>query len=79
MFHEIQIIAQEYGNVHPTRRIEKTKFVQIQEKMEKIGVASKPREPYHHKIQEYNDLNYKQSNGSASDKIPVQHEGIFKV
>jgi hypothetical protein len=41
--------------------IEKTKIFQIWDEMEKIGVACKPREPYHHKIQEYNDLNYGKS------------------
>ena len=47
--------------------------------MEKIGVPCKTGEPYHHKGQEYNDLNYGQSDGSASDKILIQHEGILKV
>ena len=51
MFCEIQRIAQDYDKVHPTRGMEKTKFVQIWEEMEKIGVPCKPREPYHHKIQ----------------------------
>jgi hypothetical protein len=41
MFHEIQRISQDYDKVHPTRGIEKTKFVQIWEEMEKIGVACK--------------------------------------
>ena len=66
MFHEIQRIAQDYNKVHPTIGIEKKKFIQIWEEMEKIGVACKPREPYHHKIQGYNDLNYGQLDRSTS-------------
>ena len=41
MFHEIQRIAQNYDKVHPIGGIEKTKFVQIWEEMEKIGGACK--------------------------------------
>lgn len=47
--------------------------------MEKIGVPCKTGETYHHKGQEYNDLNYGQSDGSASDKILIQREGVLKV
>ena len=71
MFHEIKRIGQDYDKVHPDRGIETTKFVQIWEDMEKIGVPCKTREPYHHKIQEYNDLNYGKSDGSTSDKILI--------
>lgn len=52
---------------------------QIWEEMEKIGVPCKPREPYYHKSQEYNNINYGQSDGSTSDKILIRHEGILKV
>ena len=45
MFLENKRVAQDYGRVHPTRGIEKTKFVQIWEEMEKIGVACKLGEP----------------------------------
>jgi len=79
MFHEILKIAQDYDKVHPTRAIEEMNFFQIWEVMEKIGVPCKTREPYHHKGQEYNDLNYGKSDGSASDKILIRHEGILKV
>ena len=79
MFHEILKIAQDYDKVHPTRAIEETIFFQIWEVMEKIGVPCKTGEPYHHKGQEYNDLNYGQLDGSASDKILIRHEGILKV
>ena len=58
MFHEIQRIAQDYDKAHPTRGMEKTKFVQIWEEMEKFYVPCNRGEPYHHKIQQYNDLNY---------------------
>ena len=58
MFHEIQRLTQDYDKVHPTRGIGTTKIVKIWEEMEKIGVPCKLAEPYHHKIQEYNDLNY---------------------
>ena len=47
--------------------------------MDKIGVACKHGETYHHKIQEYNDLNNGKSDGSISDKILIQHDGILKV
>ena len=50
MFHEIQRIAQDYDNVHPTRGMERTKSIQIWEDMEKINVPCKPREPYHQKM-----------------------------
>ena len=63
MFREILKIAQDYDNVHPTRAIEETEFFQIWEEMEKIGVPCKIGEPYHHKGQEYNDINYGQSDG----------------
>ena len=56
MFREIQRLAQDYDKVHPARGTETTKFVRIWEDMEKIGVPCKTGEPYHHKIQEYNDL-----------------------
>ena len=79
MFREIQIIAQYYYKVHPTRGIVTTKFVKIWEEMEKIGVPCKTREPYHHKIQEYNNLNYGKSDGSVSNKILIRHEVILKV
>ena len=79
MFHEIQRISQYYDKVHPARGTKTTKFVKIWEEMEKIGVPCKTREPYRHKIQEYNDLNYGKADGSASDKILIQHEGILKV
>jgi len=79
MFREILKIAQDYDKVHPTRAIEETIFFQIWEVMEKIGVPCKTGEPYHHKGQEYNDLNYGQSDGSASDKFLIRHEGILKV
>ena len=79
MFHEIQRIAQDYDNVHHTRGTKRTQLLQIWENMEKIGVPCKPREPYHHKIQQYNDLNYGKSDGSTSDKILIRHEGILKV
>jgi hypothetical protein len=58
MFREILKIAQDYDKVHPTRAIEETNFFQIWEVMEKIGVPCKTGEAYHHKGQEYNDLNY---------------------
>ena len=64
-FPEILKIAQDYDKVHPTRAIEETKFFQIWEVMEKIGVPCKMGEPYHHKWQEYNDINYGQSDGST--------------
>ena len=51
MFCKIQRIAQDYDKVHPTRGMEKTKFIQILEETEKIGVPCNPREPYHHKSQ----------------------------
>ena len=51
MFGEIQRISQYYDKVHPTRGMERTKFVQNWEEMEKIGVPCKPGKPYHHKIQ----------------------------
>ena len=73
MFREIPKIAQDYDKVHPTRAIEETIFFQIWEVMEKIGVPCNTREPYHHKGQEYNDLNYGKSDGSASYKILVGH------
>ena len=79
MFHEIQIIAQDYDKVHPARGTETTKNFKIWEEMEKINIPCKTREPYHHKIQEYNDLNYGKSDGSASYKIIIRHEGILKV
>ena len=79
MFCEILKIAQDYDKVHPTIAIEETIFFQIWEVMEKIGVLCKTGEAYHHKGQEYNDLNYGQSYGSASDKILIWHEGILKV
>ena len=79
MFCEIQKIAQYYYKDHPTRGMEKTKFVQISEDVEKIGVPCNTREPYHHEIQQYNDINYGKSDGSTSDKILIQHEGILKV
>ena len=60
MFREILKIAQDYDKVHPTREIEETIFFQIWEVMEKIGVPCKTGEPYHHKGQEYNDLNFGQ-------------------
>ena len=63
MFHEIQRIAQDYDKVHHTRGTKRTNFVQIWEEMEKIGVPCKPGEPYHHKIQQYNDINYGKSDG----------------
>ena len=78
MFCEIQIIAQDYDKVHPTRGIATTKFVKIWEEMEKIGVPCKTREPYHHKSQEYNNINYGKSNGSTSDKILIRHERILE-
>ena len=49
MFHEIQIIAQDYDKVRPTRGMEKTKLVQIWEDMEKIGVLCNLGESYHRK------------------------------
>jgi len=61
MFRETQRIAQDYDKVHPSRGTETAKFVQIWEDMEKIGVPCKPGEPYHHKIQDYNDRNYGKS------------------
>ena len=79
MFHEIQRIAQDYNKVHPTRGIEKMKFILFWEEMEKIEVACNPREPYHHKTWECNDLNYGKSDGSATNKIVIWHEGILKV
>ena len=79
MFHEILKIAQDYDKVHPTRAIEETQFFQIWEVIEKIGVPYKTKEPYHHKGQAYNDLNYGKSDGSASDKILILYEGILKV
>ena len=79
MFRKIQIIAQYYENVHPTRGIETKTFVKIWEEMEKSSVPCKTGEPYHLKRQEYNDLNYGKSDGSTSDKILIQHEGILKV
>ena len=79
MFHEIQRIAQDYDKVRLARGTETTKFVKIWEEMEKIGVPCKTREPYRHKIQEYNDLNYGKSDASASEKILIRHEGILKV
>ena len=75
MFSEIQRIAQDYDKVHPTRGMERTKFVQIWEDMEKIGVPCNPGEPCHLKSQQYNDLNYGKSDGSTSDKILIRHEG----
>ena len=72
MFREIQIIAQDYDKVHHTRGTERTKIVQIWEEMEKICVPCKPREPYHHKSQQYNDLNYGKSYGSASNEILIR-------
>ena len=66
-----QRIAQDYDKVHPARGTETTKFVKIWEEMEKIGVPCKTGEPYHHKIQEKNDLNYGKSYGSESDKILI--------
>ena len=57
-FHEIQRIAQYFDKVHPARGTETTKFVKIWEEMEKIGVPCNTKEPYHHKRQEYNDINY---------------------
>ena len=65
MFHEIQRIEQDYDKVHPAIGIETTKFVKIWEEMEKIGVPCKIGEPFNHKIQEYNDINYGKSNGST--------------
>ena len=79
MFHEIQRIAQDYNKVHPTKRIEKTKFAQIPKEMKKIEIACNHGEPYHHKIHEYNDLNYGKSSGSTSNKILIRHERILKV
>ena len=79
IFHEILKISQDYDKVHPTRAIEETNFFQIWEAMKKIGVPCKTGEPYHHKGQEYNDLNYGQSHGFALDKILIWHEGILKV
>ena len=79
MFHEILKIAQYYDKVHPTRAIEETKKFQIWEVMQKIGVPCKTGKPYHHKGQEYTDLNYGQSDGSTLDKILIRHEGILKV
>lgn len=35
-------------------------------------------EPYHCKIQEYNDLNYGKLNGSTSNKILIRYEGIIR-
>ena len=77
MFREILKIAQDYDKLHPTRVIEETNFFQIWEVMEKIGVPCKTGQPYHHKVQQYNDLNYGKSDGFASNKILIQHEGIF--
>ena len=79
MFHEIERIAKDYDKVHPDRGTETTKFVKSWEEMEKIGVPCKKGEPYHHKIQEYNNINYGKLDGSASDKILIRHEGILKV
>lgn len=79
MFREILKIAQDYDKVHPTRAIEETIFSQIWEVMEKIGVPCKIEEAYHHKGKAYNDLNYGQSDRSASDKILIRHEGVLKV
>ena len=79
IFHEILKIAQDYDKVHPTRAIEEMNFFQIWEAMEKNCVPCKTGEPYHHKGQEYNDLNYGQSDGSAPNKILIRHEGILKV
>ena len=59
--------------------LRQTKFVKIWEEMEKIGVPCNTGEPYHHKIQECNDINYGKLDGSASDKILIRHEGILKV
>ena len=47
--------------------------------MEKIGVPCKSGEPYHHKTQQYNDLNYGKSDGSTSDKILIRHKGILII
>ena len=79
MFCEILKNAQDYDKVHSTRAIEETTFFQIWEVMERIGVPCKIEEPYHHKSQEYNYLNYEKSDGSISDKILIRHEGILKV
>ena len=79
MIHEIQRIAQDYDKVHHTRGTKRTKFLQNWEEMEKIGVPCNPGEPYHHKIQQYIDLNYGQSDGSTLDKILIRHEGILKA
>ena len=79
MFHEILKIAQDYNKGHPTRAIKEMNVFQIWEVMEKIGVPCNSREPYHHKGQEYNDLNYGKSDGSTSYKILIRHEGILKV
>ena len=76
MFCEIQRIAQEYDKVHPTRGMEKTKFIQIWEETEKIGIRCNPGEPYHHKCQEYNDIYYGKLGGLASDKILIRHVGF---
>ena len=43
MFREIQRIAQDYDKVHHSRGMERTKFVQIWEDMDKIGVPCKAR------------------------------------
>ena len=79
MIREIQRIAQDYDKVHPTGGMERKAIVQIWEDMEKIGVPCKSREPCHHEIQQYNDLNYGKSDVSTLDKILIQHEGILKV
>ena len=79
MLHEIQRTAQDYEKVHPARGTAATKFVKIWEEMEKIGVPCNTWEPYYHKSEEYNDINYRKSYGSTSDKILIGHEGILKV
>ena len=79
IFHEIQRIAQDYDKVHLARGTETTNFFKIWEEMEKIGVPSKTGEPYHHKIQEYNDINYGKSDGLLSNKILIRRERFLKV
>jgi hypothetical protein len=79
MFHEVQRITQEFDKKNPTKGLDKSKFIQLWDELERIGVACKLGESIHHKRNEYMDLNYGKSDGAISDKILSRHDGILKV
>ena len=79
MFREVERITQGFDKKNPIKRFDKSKFIQIWDELEIIGVPCKLGESIRHKSNEYMDLNYGQSDGAISDKILSRHDGILKV